>query len=501
MVTIQQLDEIRLKFEELSGLRGVQHETKKTVDGLVLVLRVSHVPKRLYGFLNAAIASVVPNGSASGAVATLSKLPKSNLLDGPEAKLLVRTLSETQNVSRHSFPEDFFERYTYSVGGAEEPIVANANHIVFGRRGAGKSMLLLYALNKVAQKDSVCVWVDVQLFNGRDDERVCADIVSQILLELSAVTGDSIELKNIVDELDNENINLKKIRTLLPRIKRYMSGLSQNKPVYIFLDDFHVLDQSLQPIVLDVIYSFSRGSNVYIKMSAIETLTNTYDAINKVGLEISQDVQALRLDNNLTTPDKTFEHLQKILDAHANYACLPSVRRLCSSTDVLPRLTWVSAGVPRDAMNLFAQAIRKAVAEDKKQVTVSNVNMASSETLTAKMRDLELDASDQATALKDELERIKKFCIYENKNNAFLVEILPGNISFANINELVQMRLLHVISEGITPGDAGKKFKALILDYGLYTGIRAAQSVELFNQKTDKASYRELRTLPTYKIK
>lgn len=58
------------------------------------------------------------------------------------------------------------------------------------------------------------------------------------------------------------------------------------------------------------------------------------------------------------------------------------------------------------------------------------------------------------------------------------------------------MRLLHVISEGITVGDAGRKYLALILDYGFYTGVRAAQSVDLFNKQTGKVAYKDLRKLP-----
>lgn len=500
MVTIEQLDEIREKFEITSGLQGVAYDIKKTVDGPVLILKVSYVPKRLYGFLNHAISDVLGVGTTGTAVATIKKLSKSNLLAGPEARLLVKTLSETQNVSRHSFPEDFFERYIYSVGGAEDQIVADANHIVYGRRGAGKSMLLLYALKKMEIQNRICIWIDSQLYNNRIDETVCAHMVAQILRELIDNFDKTIEYDEIIDKLENNDYSIAEVRKILPKIKRAVSAHSSNNPIYIFLDDFHIIESSLQPVILDVIYAFCRGNRVFLKISSIETLTNTFDATRRIGLEVSQDVQVLKLDNNLTTPDKTFEHLQKILDAHANYACLPGVRRLCSSADVLPRLTWVSAGVPRDAMNLFAQAMRRAAGEGRNRVTVSNVNMASSETLSNKIRDLEVDASSLADELKDELEKIRFFCVADKKNNAFLVQISPGNKKFNNIVELTQMRLLHIISEGITPGEAGKKFIALILDYGMYTGIRAAQSVELFNQNTDRASYRSLRLLPTYKI-
>jgi hypothetical protein len=47
-------------------------------------------------------------------------------------------------------------------------------------------------------------------------------------------------------------------------------------------------------------------------------------------------------------------------------------------------------------------------------------------------------------------------------------------------------------------GEAGRKYLALILDYGFYTGIRAAQSVDLFNKQTQRVTYKELRRLPVF---
>ena len=152
--------------------------------------------------------------------------------------------------------------------------------------------------------------------------------------------------------------------------------------------------------------------------------------------------------------------------------------------------------MPRDAIYLFSQAIQKASIDNKGRVTVSNVNQAASETLTIKLRDLEQDASQQADDLKATLETIKTFCIKEKRQNAFLIEIDNTSDLFQRVTSLVQLRLLHVISEGITPHEAGRKYLALILDYGLYIGIRAAQSVELFNRSFDDSSAAALRKLP-----
>jgi hypothetical protein len=54
------------------------------------------------------------------------------------------------------------------------------------------------------------------------------------------------------------------------------------------------------------------------------------------------------------------------------------------------------------------------------------------------------------------------------------------------------------VSRSVTVGDAGRKYVGLILDYGFYTGIRAAQSVDLFNKQTERVAYKHLRKLPIF---
>ena len=79
------------------------------------------------------------------------------------------------------------------------------------------------------------------------------------------------------------------------------------------------------------------------------------------------------------------------------------------------------------------------------------------------------------------------------------MEIRQEDVLYRHIKKLADLRLVHVISEGITVGEAGRKYLALILDYGFYTGIRAAQSVDLFNRQTQRVTYNSLRKLPILK--
>lgn len=492
-------DKIKQEFEAKTGLSGLDTELRRREGNDILLLKVANPTDRMFRILEESRANLATEESEPPLV-TLVKKPGGNLLQGAEGRLLLRTLAESLNINRYSFQQDFLDRYTRSVFGAEEQATASANHIVYGRRGAGKSTLLLYALHTRRSCSRASVWVDMQVYARRSDDATIADVLRDILEQTSAILRDEDGHRPLLLELQKPDISEERVRRLLPSIRRLLASFaSQNEELFVFLDDFHVISRALQPKLLDVLYAVTRGNRVFLKLSAIETLTRTFDPPTKLGLEVPHDAQLIRLDYNLTMPDKATQHIETILNSHATYSGLPSIRRLCTGGEVIPRLTWVAAGVPRDALNLFSQAMTKATLAGRKHVSVSNVNIAASEAINTKLRDLETDVSDDSKPLHDLLESIREFCVKKHRRNAFLVEIRGDDQAYEYIRTLVDLRLLHVINEGITIGEAGRKYLGLILDYGFYVGIRAARSVDLFNRQTGRVAYKHLRKLSVFR--
>ncbi len=222
-----------------------------------------------------------------------------------------------------------------------------------------------------------------------------------------------------------------------------------------------------------------------------------WDPSSNSGLEVPHDAQLLKLDYNLTMPDKAKLHIEGILDAHARHCGIPGISRLCNR-GVIDRLVWVSAGVPRDALNLFSQAVVTSANKGHGKVGTISLNIASSVNLTKKIEEMDEDASSTAPSSKELLEQVRAFCIEDKRKNAFLVEI-KGDAVWEGIRKLTDLRLLHVLHEGITPREAGNKFAALMLDYGFYVGIRTALSVDLFQQEPQAPSYADLRILPKFR--
>ena len=180
---IDLLQVLKRKFQEKSGLSGVETSVKTRSDGDILIFHIAYPTERLFRVLETVIDEVV-QVTGYEIRATIQRSRKADPLQSAEGRLLLRTLSESLNISRNSYNEDFFMRYTKSVSGAEDQINSAANHAVFGRRGAGKSSLLLFGLHSRMSKELASVWVDMQVFSQRDDIGVAIDLYLNILNQL-----------------------------------------------------------------------------------------------------------------------------------------------------------------------------------------------------------------------------------------------------------------------------------------------------------------------------
>ncbi|MCX5769027.1 MAG: hypothetical protein NTZ09_01955, partial [Candidatus Hydrogenedentes bacterium] len=285
-------EKIKREFEACSGLTNLYSELRETKGNVVLIIKVASPTERLFGILEQARQHCAGEDPEIP-LATLIRQSGGNLLQGAEGKLLLRTLSESLNINRFTFEKEFLTRYTKSVFGAEEQITASANHIVFGRRGAGKSTLLLYAMHSREPSRHHSVWIDMQVYSRRDDDGVIGDVLRDVLEQTAPFLKDIEAYRKLAAKVQEPGIEEASIRRLLPAIRRMVAPLhAQGGELFIFLDDFHVISQTLQPKLLDILYAVSRGNRIFIKISAIETLTRTFDHATRLGLEVPHDAQS-----------------------------------------------------------------------------------------------------------------------------------------------------------------------------------------------------------------
>ncbi len=343
--------------------------------------------------------------------------------------------------------------------------------------------------------------------NSTDDDetfqvipQVLAELVEAVQQHPDADPDRTNRLRQLVSRLEESGTMLTKeeIKIALPRFARdFLPFVEKRGQFYIFLDDLHLLHTDIQPFFLSCLYSLARGNNVHLKITAIENLTRLQNETEQEGLQTPGDAQVIRLDYNLVDPSRAHEHIVEILNGYVRYVGIPSPQALCGR-GVLERLTWVSAGVPRDALYVFNNAATKAIAAKRRTIGVTDVNMAAAESLTEKERHVSEDVGDDATKVTKVVADIKAFCLKEIRKNAFLVHIDPANNDYQIIKKIGDLRFIHVLHPGITPKRAGEKYEAFMLDYAFYTGFRKAPSVEEFKTEPAAPSAKELRKLKLY---
>ncbi|MBF0269997.1 MAG: ATP-binding protein [Alphaproteobacteria bacterium] len=425
-------------------------------------------------------------------------------LQSLEVQLLQRVFSESLTVGKGTLDSRFHEKFIPFLGGEERRIYSAANHVVFGRRGAGKSSLVLYACSQAKRESKPYSWIALQQYRGRIDLQVIPQVLYEIVDSVSKYTPvdeSGIErLKSIIYRLESKFDNLTKqdINTILPIFARdFLAFVQKHGQFYIFLDDLHLLHPSLQPYFLSALYAFSRGNNVYLKITAIENLTTLMNEVANEGLQTPGDAQVIRLDYNLLDPGAALAHLQQILGSYTKYVGIPSLSSIAENK-VIERLAWVSAGVPRDALYIFNNAITKAKAARRKNVAITDINMAAADSLTEKERYVSDDVVEDSTLMMSIVNDIKDFCLNDIHSNAFLVRLDSSDPLYRLIKKVSELRFIHVLHPGITPAKAGEKYEAYMLDYAFYTGFRKAPSVKEFQERPTQPTAKDLRKLKRY---
>jgi len=90
---------------------------------------------------------------------------------------------------------------------------------------------------------------------------------------------------------------------------------------------------------------------------------------------------------------------------------------------------------------MFAQAMTKGTTQGRSLVSVTNVNVAASEMVSQKLKDLKVDVPGKTIEedLTSTLEKVKDFCIKKERKNAFLTEISNNDTLYQNILKLVDL--------------------------------------------------------------
>lgn len=380
-------------------------------------------------------------------------------------------------------------------------ITASRHHLVFGRRGAGKSALMMEARRQVAGEGAVISWTNIQTLRHETPQRIFLfimdDIFSAVIAERQMVSVRSalaLTLSEMHDQirtlLSKDTTSVDEAQRMVPRAQRALSQyLSvEGARVFAFLDDFYYVPRDTQPLLLDMVHGAARDSNIWLKIASIRHLTNWWQASPPMGLQSGQDADLIDLDVTLQDPEKASIFLEGILAEYARKVGISALSRVFTRA-ALDRLVLASGAVPRDYMVLAVSAINRTRRRPNARTTgVQDVNQAAGDAASSKIQELEEDMavnSGVAERTLLTLKKVRSFCLDEESFTYFLVgyrdkEQTPKLYSL--LTDLMDVRMIHLVDSGVSDAhQAGSRFEAYMLDLSQFSGSRLKQRISVLD--------------------
>lgn len=491
------VSEARTIFERITGISSVPAETVRAGTTPFLKFVVGR-DAPLYEYALLETQKHLSETNAFAGTLGLATESTGHFPSSLESRALLTLLTRsTKEIAEGSTAAAYSVPYVPFQGREDHQLAQPANHIVRGRRGVGKSTLIKRARQLLADTGAIVTVLDMQPYSSLvgDDliVEVCHDICKGLADAANAAHAriEAKELEGLADRILAGSLPVARIPI---NVKRSLGRITKDqRQAFVFLDDFHLLESTDQPRLLDILAGALKGANGWLKVAGLASRLRHYDPGRMQGLQVPGDAQYIALDLTLTDPEGAEAHLKRILEGFLNAVGYTLANTVIPEA-ALKRLVWANAGVPRDFLQMFARSLEHAQRNRHSAVTLSDVNMAIGEFGQQKMEELEKDARNDAGMLRETLQRIEGFCLGENKVIAFLVRSEESKERDL-VRALTDLRMIHLIHRSITPSRAGERYEAYILDYSIFTGFRKRRNIrEMLPTAQFRAS--ELRALP-----
>jgi hypothetical protein len=399
------------------------------------------------------------------------------VLDDPKLDDLVNLISDSFRVEPNREP------IYVPIGDNLTRVGAPQHQVVFGRRGSGKSCLLVHFHRHAAKSRILSVYV-----NADEAKRLgYPDLLIRLLLDilqsfpptrrhrlfrkrLTLAGARAVELRKLLDEADEQDVsreratkdtsgatagaNVKMVQLAysdgaeestahrseyrewkLDRLERHLpdykaaivNGLKESKYLYltIIVDDFYLIAPRLQADVIDYLHRLVRGSNGYLKIGTIRHRSRLvrYEAGQTIGIEPRQDFEPIDLDQTFENVDQTKTYLRTMLDSMGQRVGIQAASQEYLTPDALFQLALASGGVPRDYLNIFSEAVRAARSgQQGLRLTPTHIYKgAARESYRTKLRNFREDAGGDVAPLERIFQDLLVFCIREKRKTVFLI--------------------------------------------------------------------------------
>ena len=457
----------------------------------------SELARTLEDELSSESQAIVVTVRASRVAASMNAGPLQGLAD-PRVNTLVQLLTSRSRTSEGQPSLAYIPNNTSNLAA----VTGARHHLIFGRRGAGKTALLLEAKRVLETDGQVTAWVNAQPYRSEGIERaflrIAAALCDQLIVTAQArdLTAPAffeqlIQMRDrIRDLLDAPSTSSTTVRRLVPDlqivVKRTTSTMGDS--VYLFIDDFYYLPRFQQADILELIHSSTRDANVWLKVASIRHLSRWFRPNPPTGLQTGQDAALIDLDLSLQDTKATAHFLTEVLRAYCGHAGIGNLNSLMT-TQAVDRLVFASGGVPRDFLTLAASSIARGRSKmGARQVGVSAVNQAAGDAARTKIGELEDDLASNigyAAQTHQALTRVREFCLDEKNFTYFRVDFRDkerNQDEYGVLTRLLEVRLIHLIDQSVSDGaKAGERSECYSLDLSQYSSYRLKQGIRVLD--------------------
>lgn len=371
--------------------------------------------------------------------------------------------------------------------------------LIFGRRGAGKTALMLEAKRLTEADGDRVLWFNLQTHRWDPVLRVflywvrelCDLVIVGSSHNVSQARVWASDLSGAVDSLlAGSDVDKTAAQRVLPLVQRMMKRFHrvEGHRTFVYLDDFYFVATADQPLLLDLMHSALRDCDVWLKIASIKHLTRWYQTDPMLGLQTGHDAAVIDIDVTLQEPLRAKQFLEEILRRFAREAGVRSITTVVSPA-ALDRLVLASGAVPRDYLVLTANAVAHAQTRAKSRlVGVQDVNQAAGDAGQVKVRELEDDVaanSGSAARILAGLSSLRRFCLDEEKFTYFRVDVRDKERHASQYDLLVSLadlRLCHLVDPSVSATHAaGERSEVYMLDLSQFSGMRLKQNIRVLD--------------------
>lgn len=399
-------------------------------------------------------------------------------LDDPRIEELLKLIKDSFRVRPNHDP------IYVDISGNLPRIQARQHQLIFGRRGSGKSCLLVHFHRSVAPARNIfTIYIDADEMKRLG----YPDLLIRLLLTITEqlpgprrgwiqrmfrrprtpLERQAAELRSLLDLADQADVQAeekqsrerraegsvaqgpakagvssstttssartstfkeKKLDALERHFQDYKAVVSAaiDASPYemgaVIIDDFYLFHSSIQPDVIDYLHRLLRGTDLYLKLGTVRyrTVLMRHNG-QPIGVELAQDVEEINLDRTFEDVGSTQDFLRLMLDSMGKKVGIESADEFISPEGILA-LTLASGGVPRDYLNTLVDGITAARALGQTRLTPRSVYKGAGRlSYRTKLASLRDDTGADADAIERVFRDLAAFCLKEQRKTGFLI--------------------------------------------------------------------------------